>query len=272
MNRQPFSVLPQQSPRAATLWALVGVLIALAQLNESLAAATVLQQVYFWGGRLVALVVSLFAAQWAVNRWLYGRLAAPTWLKSVLIVTALALLPFAAAELWLERRLPIVIDQDDQLLWMKSPLLAFAAEYATLATIVLPLHFLVWWLIERRGHVSGDRDRPPPEFLSKTHGVRLENVTALKAEEHYLRVFSTDGSELVHYKFGDALVQMPNDIGLQVHRSWWVADAHVCGAERGARRWRLLLPEGVSAPVSDRFVQDVRSRGHLKRRRRGSPG
>ena len=107
-----------------------------------------------------------------------------------------------------------------------------------------------------------------PEFLQRTSTPQAEEVLALQAEEHYVRIYTSDGSELVHCRFGDAVKQMPVELGLQVHRSWWVAESAVQSARRGSRRWRLHLLSDIDVPVSDSYVAAARERGWLKRKSR----
>ncbi|MEL6950501.1 MAG: LytTR family transcriptional regulator DNA-binding domain-containing protein [Pseudomonadota bacterium] len=59
---------------------------------------------------------------------------------------------------------------------------------------------------------------------------------------------------------------MPVALGLQVHRSSWVAERAVQSAKRGSRRWQLAIEANVSVPVSNSYVLAVRERGWLKRK------
>ena len=244
------------------------------QLTDPLVDATLSESLFYWGTRFVAFVILLWVSDILVSRWLPTRLNEPAWLKPVVIVTALALLPFAAVELFVESRVPLRSEYDDEELWSVSPVLAYLAEYATLASIVMPLHLVLWLIIDRKGDavqvVEANEEQPP--FLEKVQGVRAGEVLALQAEEHYVRVFyssqGSEGSELVHYRFGDAVRDMPESLGTQVHRSWWVADEAVTAAERGTRRWQLKLRSGHSVPVSDSFTKAARERGWLVRKRR----
>ena len=96
--------------------------------------------------------------------------------------------------------------------------------------------------------------------------MRAEDVLALQAHEHYVRIYTSEAAELIHYRFGDAAEEMPSELGLQVHRSWWVAERAVRSAQRGSRRWQLNLVTDDAVPVSDSYVAAVRERGWLKRR------
>jgi DNA-binding LytR/AlgR family response regulator len=96
--------------------------------------------------------------------------------------------------------------------------------------------------------------------------VAPEALVAIQAEDHYCRVRRRDGSSaLVHYRFADAMTEVAALDGAQVHRGTWVAAAALRGAVRERRRWRLLLADGSSVPVSTSRVAETRSRGWLKR-------
>ncbi|MDJ0749473.1 MAG: LytTR family DNA-binding domain-containing protein [Woeseiaceae bacterium] len=192
----------------------------------------------------------------------------------MVLVSALGLVPFAVTEALLELSLPFRPEFLDDELWAYSPALAFLGEFVTLASIVMPIHLLLWLIIDRRVPQTSDGNEaaPPstPEFLQRVSNLQAEDVLALQAEEHYVRIYSTGGSELVHYRFGDAAQQMPAELGLQVHRSWWVAGNAIRSAKRGSRRWQLDLVNDVAVPVSDSYVKAVRARGWLKRKPRNS--
>ena len=249
---------------------LVLLLIMVNQINDPLMDATLGEAFLFWGLRPVVLACGLWLADELVARILAGRLENPAWLKPVVLVTVIGLLPLAVTEALLEQSLPFRPEFLDDELWSYSPVLALAGEFVTLASIVIPIHFLLWIVIDRNAHKSGTGDvaeaQPAPAFLQKTPHLKAEDVLALHAEEHYVRVYSRDGAELIHYRFGDAIEEMPVDLGLQVHRSWWVAGSAVMSAKRGARRWQLDLFDEVVVPVSDSYVKAVRERGWLKRK------
>jgi hypothetical protein len=107
---------------------------------------------------------------------------------------------------------------------------------------------------------------PPPHGLLARAGVTPEARASIQAEDHYCRVHRADGSSaLVHYRFADALAEVAALDGAQVHRGIWVAAAALRGVVREQRRWRLLLADGSSVPVSSSRVAEARTRGWLKR-------
>ena len=79
---------------------------------------------------------------------------------------------------------------------------------------------------------------------------RTARLIAIEAHDHYLRVHTDAGSELVTLRFADALAELSAAHGFQVHRSWWVAADAI-----EAVRWRKGGGEGrlagdLAAPVS----------------------
>jgi hypothetical protein len=93
-------------------------------------------------------------------------------------------------------------------------------------------------------------------------------LQAIEAEDHYCRLHLAGGrSLLVLHRFGDALKEVANLDGAQVHRGAWVSARDVAGAERDGRRWLLLMADGARIPVSARFTKIVRARGWLRLRR-----
>ena len=107
----------------------------------------------------------------------------------------------------------------------------------------------------------------PADGLLARARVNAETLAAIEAEDHYCRVRRTDGSDaLIHYRFGDALAEVAQIDGQQVHRGAWIAQDAVIGAIRDGRRWRLLLSDGTKVAVSATYLPRVRARGWLRGR------
>jgi len=91
------------------------------------------------------------------------------------------------------------------------------------------------------------------------------DLLSVRAEDHYCRLsLRNRGSVLTHYRFRDAVSDLAHLEGAQIHRSAWVADHAVAGAERDGRRWSLRLTDGTSVPVSETSVTLCRARGWLR--------
>lgn len=104
-----------------------------------------------------------------------------------------------------------------------------------------------------------------PAFLQQSRLADSAMPKTLKAAEHYIEVVADCGSDLVRYRFNDAIQAMaPLDIGGQVHRSWWVRWDCVARVVQRGSALELLLDDGRSIPVSQAYKSEVRRRctGH----------
>ncbi|MGH7027977.1 LytTR family DNA-binding domain-containing protein [Brevundimonas sp.] len=100
----------------------------------------------------------------------------------------------------------------------------------------------------------------PPALLSRLPSRLGQEIIALEAEDHYLRVHTTLGSDLVLMRLSDAIAAIEPDLGLQVHRSWWVAQDAICEVIRSEQRSHLKLRNGLLAPVGRTYSAAVRAR------------
>lgn len=82
----------------------------------------------------------------------------------------------------------------------------------------------------------------------------------LAAEDHYTRIVTAAGSELLLLRFADALAELGTASGLKVHRSHWVADEAVVELQRDGQRALLILKDGSEVPVSRSHAGPVRQR------------
>lgn len=97
-------------------------------------------------------------------------------------------------------------------------------------------------------------DRLPP----KLRGAAL---FAVQAEDHYLRLHTDRGSDLILMRLSDAVAELEGLEGARTHRSWWVARDAVRGVSRGDGRAVLTLEGGLVAPVSRRYARALREAG-----------
>ena len=132
-----------------------------------------------------------------------------------------------------------------QLIWQVWPIL----------TSVMVIRALAWRRAPVRVETRTVIAPPLPEaeavfrrrLSAKRRGARL---IAIEAHDHYLKVHTDAGEELVTLRFADALEELAQAHGWRVHRSWWVAADAV-----EAVRWRrgvgeMTLVGGLTAPVS----------------------
>lgn len=89
-----------------------------------------------------------------------------------------------------------------------------------------------------------------PTFAKKAGLKSIDQIGAIEAQQHYIKILTDDGSKTVLFRFSDAVEQLPKDSGLRVHRSWWVHKDFVESISKDKNRLFLNLKNGMQVPVS----------------------
>lgn len=86
-------------------------------------------------------------------------------------------------------------------------------------------------------------------------------IYAVSSEDHYLRLHTSKGSDLILMRLGDAITELDGLEGAQTHRSWWVARDAVESVKRDGDKVVLVLKGGAEVPVSRPNVRPLREAG-----------
>lgn len=118
-------------------------------------------------------------------------------------------------------------------------------------------------LVNRRVQVT-EASPTPPKFLERLPlKLRGAEVWAVEAEDHYLRLHTSKGQDLILMRLSDAVAELEGIEGAQVHRSWWVARDAIADARRGDGRATLTLKDGSRVPVSRTYAAMLRDRNWI---------
>lgn len=117
-------------------------------------------------------------------------------------------------------------------------------------------------LLIRRNLGEASASIQPGEALAP-RGPSRADVLCLQMEDHYVRVHTPSGSELILMPMAQAITELTQGEGLRVHRSWWVARRAVEAVVPAGRGWRIRLRGGLEAPVSRARIADLRQAGWL---------
>jgi hypothetical protein len=90
---------------------------------------------------------------------------------------------------------------------------------------------------------------------------RAAQLLAVEAEDHYLRVHTDAGDELITARFADALAELAAAPGFQTHRSWWVAAAAIEDVRWLRGRGEARLKGGLTVPISRSNAPALREAG-----------
>lgn len=104
-----------------------------------------------------------------------------------------------------------------------------------------------------------------PSSLAARLPARLKGGTilALQGEDHYVRVHTDAGSDLILMRLADAIAEMGSTPGARTHRSWWVAKSAVKSTRRSNGRVALLLTNDTEVPISRGYISELREAGWL---------
>lgn len=97
-------------------------------------------------------------------------------------------------------------------------------------------------------------------FLDSIDPPMNGHICAMEAQEHYILVTTTTESRMVLHRFSDAVKQTSSALGMQAHRSHWVAHSAVQEVVVKGQSMKLKLTEGKLVPVSRTFRAAVESK------------
>lgn len=99
---------------------------------------------------------------------------------------------------------------------------------------------------------AADLPTDPTEAFRRRLSARKRGaaILAIEAQDHYLRVHTDAGDELITGRLRDALAELAAAPGFHVHRSWWVASDAIEDVRWLRGRGELRLKSGLVAPVS----------------------
>ncbi|MEY4250555.1 MAG: hypothetical protein RJA87_2188 [Pseudomonadota bacterium] len=139
-------------------------------------------------------------------------------------------------------------------------LLTYLPQVLTITIAMTALNYAT----ERREQTTSSTEAPAEtvRFLSRIPP-KLKGATllAIEAEDHYLRLHTEKGSDLILMRLADAIGELEGIEGARTHRSWWVAKAGIVEAARSDGRATLTLKDGTRVPVSRSYAAGLREAG-----------
>ncbi|GJM14178.1 MAG: hypothetical protein DHS20C12_25810 [Pseudohongiella sp.] len=206
---------------------------------------------------LWAVVSLLMVLQTCISHRLFLSFFSATRL-SRLLAAGLALLAtvlLMSGELHLLKFTPLLPKEPDPLLefifFVAQPV--FAAGCLTLLSQTDAIQRYVDLLQNRdQDEAKGGEDCSTLDAILRQH-----EIVHVSAQDHYLQIVCTQQSFFVRGRMKDALALLAQRDGVQVHRSHWVASAHVELIRRQGRDMRLLMSDGTEVPVSRSRAQSL---------------
>lgn len=202
------------------------------------------------GGGIIAIAGELFLRRWirpTVARVLAG---------SIILTPAVSLLVLFAEHVVMGGKMDATGYL--QLLWQVWPILL----------AVLAVQTLIWRTpalrIETRTIVAAPLPDAEAAFRRRLCAKkRHARLLAIEAHDHYLKVHTDLGEELITLRLVDALDDLKHAHGWRVHRSWWVAADAVESAHWRRNSGEIKLSGGLSVPVSRTYSSILKEAGWL---------
>ena len=104
-------------------------------------------------------------------------------------------------------------------------------------------------------------DRLPRAEVGANFTHTTVEMIAVEAEDHYLRVHTNAGDELITARFGDALKELAKVKGFRTHRSWWVAAGAIDTVRWLRGRGEARLKCGLVVPISRSQASELKAAG-----------
>jgi DNA-binding LytR/AlgR family response regulator len=218
------------------------------------------ERLVYWTGLMgLGVIAARIVAPLVFVKWLPGRhpalqLAATALLISVPVTAGLiAIRSVAAGEV--------------------LPPLGWAQQYiycVVIAVLLTSVGWVVDQLIKQRQAAAASPANgvaaPAPQLAFAERlpmRLRAADIYAVESEDHYLRVHTSAGQEMILMRLADAVRELGGLDGLQTHRSWWVARQGLADVVKGDGKMVLKLKSGAEAPVSRTYARSVKDAGWI---------
>lgn len=99
-------------------------------------------------------------------------------------------------------------------------------------------------------------------FIANIPEHKRKDIYLIQSSENYIAVYYEDDSEkhtLINYRFSNAVKEIDSDLGLQVHRSYWVSVDSIKTLKRVNNKYYITAKNGQQIPVSQTYIQAVKA-------------
>jgi hypothetical protein len=155
------------------------------------------------------------------------------------------------------------------LYWGHDLIAADLPAFVTPVTVITVAMSVLHYLFNRHPRQSHAFSAPQPEAPGQTFRARLPvkyreaDILALSAEDHYLRVHTSEGEALILMRLYDAIRELDGIEGSQTHRSWWVAKDAIKEVVRSSGKVTLTIKGRLHVPVSRSYARALKAEGWL---------
>lgn len=198
-------------------------------------------RLFLWLGLSAAAALLAIAAEAALQRTSLAEKGPLAWWVSLTIAIGLAMVPIIFLVNSSSGRAPL----DMLPAYLSNSLIISGA----LSGLRIALGF-----ITARNPIETNASAQSPRLLTRLSASHADaQLYAIGSEGHYVRVFTDRGDELVLMRMKEAMAEVGDVEGMQVHRSWWVARDAVRESRNAQGRLELNIMNQLWVPVSRTF-------------------
>lgn len=159
-----------------------------------------------------------------------------------------------------------------------TPYPRLVIEVAVLSTGILLTEYIVWPALfgqdtkadknTAAGMVDAQTisEESPADDLTMTNRLmerlpaqyRWSKIVSVSMQDHYAEVTTTSGTTSILMRLSDIEDLLQSYPGSRVHRSHWAASEYAVSISKKGRGHRLLLSDGRTLPVSDKYLSDAK--------------
>lgn len=203
----------------------------------------------YWIGLTLLLAAQILVAQYLLQR----PMDRFHWAWSAALSGLLGAIPSAFEVAWAESLLRVQRDLGI------SDLLAIYGDVTLVAIpLALAMRAATGW---EAATADIAKEENSGRLLSQLSPGHRGQLLAIKAEDHYVRIYTPEGDSLILYRFRDAMADVSGLDGAQVHRGWWVARNAVQHVVREGDKVALTLVNGTRVPISRSYSLAARNAG-----------
>lgn len=103
----------------------------------------------------------------------------------------------------------------------------------------------------------------PPRLLARLPIDKRGALISISVQDHYVDVVTDKGAELILLRLSDAMAEVGDTPGMQVHRSHWIATNAVAKVRRDGARAILTMANGRDIPASRTYIPALKEAGLL---------
>ncbi|WP_262693912.1 LytTR family DNA-binding domain-containing protein [Kordiimonas aquimaris] len=204
----------------------------------------------------------LMASSGITARWLFPRLTNTNTLIAMTLYSAINAVPVLLLSIVFDYILvsyntPLSYGADIYLWWIAESFVLTLLVIGSISIVAIKFEFSEY---ETKATTS---PQPGQKFLNRLSPEMGADLICLEMEDHYLRVHTAKGSILVHMRMTDAVNELENFPGFQVHRSWWISADAIETISKQNRDYKAQLKNGMMIPISRSRVDTLKEKGFL---------